>query len=72
MGNYHDVGAFASDVSQLSRIVTLNNIALGLDKEGNLIMDATARTFRYLDEEEVAAQRRAAREKAEKAKQGKQ
>ena len=72
MGNYHDVGAFASDVSQLSRIVTLNNIALGLDKEGNLIMDATARTFRYLDEEEIAAQRRAAREKAEKAKQGKQ
>ncbi|HTS55766.1 MAG TPA: type 4a pilus biogenesis protein PilO [Burkholderiales bacterium] len=71
MGNYHDVGAFASDVSQLSRIVTLNNIALGLDKEGNLIMDATARTFRYLDEEEIAAQRRAAREKAEKAKQGK-
>ena len=71
MGNYHDVGAFASDVSQLSRIVTLNNIALGLDKEGNLIMDATARTFRYLDEEEIAAQRRAAREKAEKARQGK-
>jgi type IV pilus assembly protein PilO len=71
MGNYHDVGAFASDVSQLSRIVTLNNIALGLDKDGNLIMDATARTFRYLDEEEIAAQRRAAREKAEKAKQGK-
>jgi type IV pilus assembly protein PilO len=71
MGNYHDVGAFASDVSQLSRIVTLNNIALGLDKDGNLIMDATARTFRYLDEEEIAAQRKAAREKAEKAKQSK-
>jgi type IV pilus assembly protein PilO len=71
MGTYHDVGAFASDVSQLSRIVTLNNIALGLDKDGNLIMDATARTFRYLDEEEIAAQRKAAREKAEKAKQGK-
>jgi len=71
MGNYHDIGAFASDVSQLSRIVTLNNIALVPDKEGNLVMDATARTFRYLDEEEVAAQRKAAREKAEKAKQGK-
>jgi type IV pilus assembly protein PilO len=71
MGNYHDIGAFASDVSQLSRIVTLNNIALAPDKDGNLVMDATARTFRYLDEEEVAAQRRAAREKAEKAKQGK-
>ncbi|HTT40310.1 MAG TPA: type 4a pilus biogenesis protein PilO [Burkholderiales bacterium] len=71
MGNYHDIGAFASDVSQLSRIVTLNNIALVPDKEGNLVMDATARTFRYLDEDEVAAQRKAAREKAEKAKQGK-
>jgi type IV pilus assembly protein PilO len=71
IGNYHDIGAFASDVSQLSRIVTLNNLGLQTDKDGNLMMDATARTFRYLDEEEVAAQRRAAREKAEKAKQGK-
>jgi type IV pilus assembly protein PilO len=70
VGNYHDIGAFASDVSQLSRIVTLNNIALAPDKDGNLAMDATARTFRYLDEEEVASQRRAAREKAEKAKGG--
>jgi len=71
IGNYHDIGAFASDVSQLSRIVTLNNLGLSTDKDGNLMMDATARTFRYLDEEEVAAQRKAAREKAEKAKQGK-
>jgi type IV pilus assembly protein PilO len=71
VGNYHDIGAFASDVSQLSRIVTLNNLGLSADKDGNLMMDATARTFRYLDEEEVAAQRKAAREKAEKAKQGK-
>jgi type IV pilus assembly protein PilO len=70
-GNYHDIGAFASDVSQLSRIVTLNNLALALDKDGKLIMDATARTFRYLDEEEVAAQRKAAREKAEKGQKGK-
>jgi type IV pilus assembly protein PilO len=69
-GNYHDIGAFTSDVSQLSRIVTLNNVALGLDKEGRLTMDAVARTYRYLDEEEVAAQRKAAREKAEKAKKG--
>jgi type IV pilus assembly protein PilO len=71
IGNYHDIGAFASDVSQLSRIVTLNNVGLATDKEGILVMDATARTFRYLDEDEVAAQRRAAREKAEKSKQGK-
>jgi type IV pilus assembly protein PilO len=70
-GNYHDVGAFASDVSQLSRIVTLNNLGLALDKDGSLVMDATARTFRYLDEEEINAARRAAREKAEKQKQGK-
>jgi len=70
IGNYHDVGAFASDVSQLSRIVTLNNLALALDKDGMLVMDATARTFRYLDEDEINAQRRAAREKSEKQKQG--
>jgi type IV pilus assembly protein PilO len=60
-GNYHDMGAFASDVSQLPRIVTLNEIALTTDREGNLVMDAVARTYRYLDEEEIAAQRRAAR-----------
>jgi type IV pilus assembly protein PilO len=71
IGNYHDVGAFASEVSQLSRIVTLNNLGLALDKDGMLVMDATARTFRYLDEDEINAQRRAAREKAEKQKQGK-
>jgi type IV pilus assembly protein PilO len=70
IGNYHDVGAFASDVSQLSRIVTLNNLALALDKDGMLAMDATARTFRYLDEDEINAQRRAARENSEKQKQG--
>jgi type IV pilus assembly protein PilO len=69
-GNYHDIGAFASDVSQLSRIVTLNNIALTHDKDGKLVMDATARTFRYLDDEEIAAQKKSAREKAEKAKKG--
>ena len=69
-GNYHDIGAFTSDVSQLSRIVTLNNVGLGLDKEGKLTMDAVARTYRYLDEEEVAKQRKAVREKAEKAKKG--
>lgn len=69
-GNYHDIGAFASDVSQLSRIVTLDNVSMSKDKDGHLTMDATARTFRYLDDDEVAAQKRAAREKAEKAKKG--
>ena len=59
-GNYHDMGAFAADVGQLPRIVTLNDVALGADKDGNLTMDVTARTFRYLDEGELAAQRKAA------------
>lgn len=71
-GNYHDIGAFASDVSQLSRIVTLNNIGLAMqEKENRLVMEATARTFRYLDEDEVVAQRKAAREKAEKERKAK-
>jgi type IV pilus assembly protein PilO len=69
-GNYHDIGAFASDVSQLSRIVTLNDVALSTDKEGALILDAVAKTYRYLDEAEIAAQRKAARD-ANKAKGGK-
>jgi type IV pilus assembly protein PilO len=59
-GNYHDMGQFAADVGQLPRIVTLNDVALGADKGGNLSMDVTARTFRYLDEGELAAQRKAA------------
>lgn len=58
-GNYHDMGAFASDIGQLSRIVTLNDVSLVAGRDGNLTLDATARTFRYLDEEEVAAQRKA-------------
>lgn len=60
IGSYHDMGAFASDVGQLSRIVTLNNVSIEASKSGNLVMDVTARTFRYLDEEEIAAQRKAA------------
>lgn len=68
-GKYHDIGAFASDVSQLSRIVTLNDIALNPNKEGDVVLDAVAKTFRYLDESEIAAQRRAARD-ATTAKKG--
>jgi len=60
-GTYHDMGAFASDVGQLSRIVTLNNVAISAGKDGNLTMDAVARTFRYLDDDEVAEQRKAAK-----------
>lgn len=59
VGTYHDMGAFASDVGQLSRIVTLNDVSIATSKDGILTMDATARTFRYLDDAEVAAQRRA-------------
>ena len=59
-GNYHDMGAFASDVGQLSRIVTLNDVKIEAQKDGNLGMEAIARTFRYLDEQEVANQRKAA------------
>src|SRR3954452_3823466 len=63
VGTYHDMGAFASDVGQLSRIVTLNDVAIQAGKDGVLTMDATARTFRYLDDEEVAAQRKASAKK---------
>ncbi|MES2531062.1 MAG: type 4a pilus biogenesis protein PilO [Pseudomonadota bacterium] len=59
-GRYRDMGAFAADVANLSRIVTLNNLSITPQKDGNLAMDATARTFRYLDEDERAAQKRAA------------
>lgn len=60
-GKYHDMGAFAADIAHLSRIVTLNNLSIApTGKEtGVLAMDATARTFRYLDPEEVLAQRKA-------------
>jgi type IV pilus assembly protein PilO len=61
VGNYHDMGAFASDIGQLNRIVTLNDIALNVGKDGTLTMDATAKTFRYLDDEELAAQRAASK-----------
>lgn len=67
-GNYHDMGAFASDVAQLPRIVTLNELVITNDK-GGLALEAVAKTFRYLDDEEVAKQRAAARAKdKEKAK----
>jgi type IV pilus assembly protein PilO len=60
-GTYHDMGAFASDVAQLPRIVTLNDINIVNDK-GTLSMAAVAKTFRYLDEDELAKQRRAAKD----------
>lgn len=60
-GRYHDIGAFAADIAHLSRIVTLNTqLAIVPGRDDILAMDATARTYRYLDAEEVAAQRKAA------------
>jgi type IV pilus assembly protein PilO len=60
-GRFHDLGSFASDVAHLSRIVTLNNLAIVPVREGTVLtMDATAKTFRYLDKDEVAAQRKPA------------
>lgn len=55
-GRYHDIGAFASDIAHLSRIVTLNNLAISPRQDGMLILETTAKTFRYLDKDEVAAQ----------------
>jgi len=66
LGTYHDMGAFAADVGQLSRIVTLNEVRIAAGKDGNLTMDATARTFRYLDDEELASQRKSAAKTASK------
>jgi type IV pilus assembly protein PilO len=65
-GRYHDIGSFASDIAHLSRIVTLNNLEINPTRDGALSLDATARTFRYLDPEEVAAQRKATGPKAAK------
>ena len=66
-GNYHDLGSFTSDISNLPRIVTLNNLNIQLqEKSGQLAMDAVAKTFRYLDAEEIAAARREAAAKAAK------
>lgn len=64
-GQYHDIGAFAADVANLSRIVTLNNVSLApSSKDSNtLTMETTARTFRYLDEQEIAQQQTAAKNK---------
>lgn len=59
-GNYDDIGKFASDISQLPRIVTLNDIAIN-PAATQLSMDAMAKTYRYLDEEELAAQKKSSK-----------
>ena len=67
-GNYHDLGAFASDVSKLPRIVLLNDLKIENVKDGALVMEAVAKTYRYLDPEESAAQRKTAKAKPAGAK----
>jgi len=70
-GNYHDLGAFASDVAKMPRIVLLTDVKLDPPKDGVLSMEAVAKTYRYLDEEEVAKQRKTTKDKAAaKAKAG--
>lgn len=59
VGRYHDIAAFAADIAALSRIVTLNNLSISPRQDGALILDSTAKTFRYLDPDEIAAQRKA-------------
>lgn len=65
-GSYHELGSFASDISQLPRIVTLNDIAVSTGRDDMLTMDAVAKTFRYLDEDELAKQRKAAQSATKK------
>ena len=70
-GNYHDLGAFASDVAKMPRIVLLTDLKVDPpNKEGLLSMEAVAKTYRYLDEEEVAKQRKTAKDKKAGAKPG--
>jgi len=63
-GSYHDLGAFSSDIAQLSRIVTLHdlNINKSTGKDAALAMDAIVKTYRYLDEDELSAQKKKAKE----------
>ena len=67
IGNYHDFGAFASDVSKLPRIVLLNDLKIDAAKDGALSMEAVAKTYRYLDPDEVSAQKKAAKDAKDKA-----
>jgi type IV pilus assembly protein PilO len=62
-GGYHDIGSFASDIANLSRIVTLNNLTISPKSDGALTLESTAKTFRYLDRDEILAQQQAAAKK---------
>jgi type IV pilus assembly protein PilO len=65
-GRYHDIGSFASDIANLSRIVTLNNLSITPGRDGALALESMARTYRYLDPEEVKAQAKPAAAGAKK------
>lgn len=67
-GGYHDIAAFVSDVAKLSRIVTLHDISMDPAKDGVLNMDATVRTYRYLDEEEMISRRQASEKETKSGK----
>ncbi len=70
-GSYHDIGAFASDVAQLPRVVTLHDIEITPGKDHQLIFNATAKTFRYLDDDEIAERKREEAERNKKNAKGK-
>jgi type IV pilus assembly protein PilO len=65
-GSYHDIASFTSDIANLPRIVTLNNLSIVMAKDGGLGLDAVAKTFRYLDKDEIDAQRKAKAEETKK------
>ena len=65
-GNYHDLGAFASDIAKLPRIVLLNDLNIVAGKDNLLSMEVVAKTYRYLDPEEIASQRKTAKPGAPK------
>jgi len=67
-GNYHDIGEFAADMAKMPRIVTLNNLSLTSGKDGVLSLDAVAKTFRYLDQDELDAQAQARKKKKKEPK----
>ena len=70
-GHYHDIGEFAADMAKMPRIVTLNNLALTAGKDGMLSLDAVAKTFRYLDQDELDAQAKARKAKKNAKKEAK-
>ncbi|WP_296945430.1 type 4a pilus biogenesis protein PilO [uncultured Massilia sp.] len=69
-GRYHEIGDFAADMARMPRIVTLNNLSLSTAKDGTLSLDAVAKTFRYLDQDELEAQAKARKAKKKGAAAG--